>query len=52
MANLCDIIELYKGTEEQGIFEKVSSLESACDAGWDCDCHGDDCYGDCAGWAD
>ena len=47
MTKLGDILELYKGTDEQGEFHVEDCSSGLCDRDWDCDCHGGDCYGDC-----
>ncbi len=48
MASLNDILELYRGTDEQGEFLSDDSSVSLCED-WDCDCHGD-CDSDCSSW--
>ena len=48
MADLTEILELYRGTEEIGEITYESNEDSQCEH-WDCDCHGD-WSSDCSHW--
>ena len=48
MSDLLNIIDLYQGTDEQGVIEYSASVIDECDHdSWDCDCHDCDSDGDC-----